>query len=97
MQFLVHIQQTLNAIRQKGLLTAYEKAGKDKEEWTKTLTKATEAFRNYKGRDDNPSKKNAVEKATEAVAHEKEAIESLISQVLQLYSNLLGEEARRPW
>ena len=53
-QFLVHIQQTLDAIRQKGLLTAYEKAGKDKEEWTKKLTKATEDLENYKGKDENP-------------------------------------------
>ena len=38
-----------------------------------------------------------VEKATEAVAHEGEAIESIIAQVFQLYSNLLMEEARRSW
>ena len=50
----VHIQQALDAIRQKGLLTAYEKAGKDKEEWTKKLTKATEDLENYKGKDENP-------------------------------------------
>jgi hypothetical protein len=96
-QFLVHVQQALDAIRQKGLQSALEKAIKDKEEWTKKLTKATEAFGNYKGRDENPPKKKAVEKATEAVACEKEAIESLIAHVFQLYSNLLREEARRPW
>ena len=28
-QFLVHVQQALNAIRQKGLQAAYEKAGKE--------------------------------------------------------------------
>jgi hypothetical protein len=55
------------------------------------------AFKNYKGRDDHPPKKKAVEKATEAVAHKQETIESLITQVFQLYSNLLMEEARRPW
>ena len=49
-QFVVHVQQALDAIGQKGLLTAYEKAGKDKEEWTKKLTKATENLANYKGR-----------------------------------------------
>ena len=43
-QFLVHVQQALNVIRQKGLLAAYEKVGKDKEDWTKMLTKATEAW-----------------------------------------------------
>ena len=34
-QFLVHVQQALDAIRQKGLQLALEKAKKDKEEWTK--------------------------------------------------------------
>ena len=38
-----------------------------------------------------------MEKPTEAVAREKETIESLIAQVFELYSNLLMEEARRPW
>ena len=41
--------------------------------------------------------KKAVEKATEAIAREKESIEFLIAQIFQLYSNLLTEEARRPW
>ncbi len=45
-QFLVHIQQTLNAIKQKGLQTALEKAVKDKEECKKKLTKASEALEN---------------------------------------------------
>ena len=47
--------------------------------WTKKLTAAIEASGNYGGRDENPPKKKAVEKATEAVAREKEAIESLIA------------------
>ena len=33
-----------------------------------------------------------VKKATEAVSREDEAIESLIAQVIQLYSNLLAED-----
>ena len=68
-----------------------------KEEWTKKLTKATEALENYKRRDENSPEKKAVEKATDAIAHKDEAIESIIAQVFQLYSNLLMEEARRPW
>ena len=60
------------------------------------MVEAVEVFGNYKGRGDNPPKKKAVD-ATEAVAHKKETMESLITQVLQLYSNLLTEEARRPW
>ena len=35
------------------------------------MTKANEALANYKGRDENPPKKKAVEKAQEAVAHEE--------------------------
>ena len=96
-QLLVPVQQALDAIRQKGLLTAYEKAGEDKEEWTKKLTKATEDLANYKGKDEKSPKHKWVEKATEAIACEDEAIESIIAQVFQLYSNLLMEEARRPW
>jgi len=96
-QFLVRIQQALDAIRQEGLQSALDKAIQHKEEWTKKLTKATDTLENYKGRDDNPPKQKAVEKATEAVACEGEAIESIIAQVFQLYSILLTEEARRPW
>ena len=42
-------------------------------------------------------KKKVVQKATEAVTRKKETCESLITQVFQLYSNLLTKEARRPW
>ena len=96
-QFLVHIQQALDAIRQKGLQSALEKTIEDNEEWTKKLTKAIEAYGNYKGKDENPPEKNAVDEATEAIASEKESIDSLIAHVFQLYSNQLTEEARRPW
>ena len=96
-QFLVHVQQALDAIRQKGLQTALEKAVKDKEECIKKLTKTKTALENYKGKAEEPPKKKAAEKASEVVAREQETIESLISQVFQLYSNLLSEEARRPW
>ena len=95
-QFLLHVQQALDAIRQKGLQTALKKAVKDKEECTKKLTKASEVFKNYKGKDENPPEKKTVEKSSEAVAHKEETIESLIAQVFQLYSNLLLEEARGP-
>ncbi len=53
-QFLVHVQQALNAIRQKGLQTTLEKVIKDKEECTQKLAEANEALANYKGRDENP-------------------------------------------
>ena len=48
-------------------------------------------------KDANPPKEKAVEKATEAIDHVSEAIGFIANQVFQLYSNLLLEEARRPW
>ena len=60
------------------------------------LVEASEALTNYKGRDDNPPEKKAVQKSTEAVTHKKKTCESLIAQVFQLYSKPLTEEARRP-
>ena len=83
--------------RQKGLQSALDKVIKDKEELTKMLTMAIEDYGNYKGRDENPPKKKAVDKATEAIARKKESFKSLVAQVFQLYSHLLTEEARRPW
>ncbi len=41
-QFLVYVQQALDAIRQKGLQIALEKAIKDKEECTQKLVEANE-------------------------------------------------------
>ncbi len=38
-----------------------------------------------------------MQKATEVVTYKKETCKSLIVQVFQLYSNLLTEEAWRPW
>ena len=88
-RFLVHIQQVLDTIRQKSLQTALEKAIKHKEVCNQKLAEANEALANYKGRDDSPPEKKAVQKATEAVTCKKETCKSLISQVFQVYSNLL--------
>ena len=61
------------------------------------MTKATEASENFMGEDVNPPKEKAVQKTTEAGTHADEAVESIINQVFQLFSNLLMEEASRPW
>ena len=61
------------------------------------LAKATQALDKYTGADANPPKEKAVEKATEAIARTDEALESIMNQLFQLYSNLLMEEARRLW
>ena len=56
-----------------------------------------EPLANYKGKDENPPEKKAMRNATTAIAHEQETYKSLITQVFQLYSNLVMEETRRPW
>jgi hypothetical protein len=48
------------------------------------------------GRDDSPVAK-AVRMATEAQAKAKSALEQNASQIFQLNSNFLSEEARQPW
>ena len=48
-QFLVHVQQALDAIWQKGLDTVLEKA----------VEEASEAFNNYKGKNETPPKKES--------------------------------------
>ena len=95
--FLVHIQQALDRIRQEGLQAAIEKAVKDKEECVQRLQWAQKAFANYKGKDESPPNKKAVQNATTAIDRKQETYKSLITQVFGLYSNLLTEEARRPW
>ena len=72
------VPQALDAIRQKGLEAAIEKAVKDKEECTQRLQQAHEAFAFCKlqGKDENPPKKEAVQKATEAVGNEQETYAS---------------------
>ena len=58
----MHVQQALDAFRQKGLQTALEKAIKDKEECTQKLVEANEALANYKGRDENPPRRKQYRK-----------------------------------
>ena len=95
-QFLSHVQTTLETIRQKGLLAAYEQARKEDKEAEKKLVKATEAYSNYQGMDENPPEKNALETATDAKTRTNKAIVPVIGQVFMLYSNLLMEEVGQP-
>ena len=53
-QILLHVQQALDAIRQKGLQTTLKKVIKDKEECSQKLVKAIENLANYNGWDKNP-------------------------------------------
>ena len=84
-QFLVHVQQALDASRQKGLITTFEN------------DKANEALANYAREDLNPPKANAAQKATKTSTCATEAVAPIINQLFQLYSNLLVEEAQQPW
>ena len=88
------MQTTLETIRQKGLLAAYEQARKEDKEAEKKLVKATEAYSSYQGTDENPPEKKALKKATDAKTRTSKAIVPVIVQVFMLYSNLLTEEAR---
>ena len=60
------------------------------------MTQATEAMVNYTVEHADPPKATALQ-ATDAITCAKEAIEPTINQVFKLYSNLLWEEAWRPW
>ena len=60
-KFLVHVQQALDAIRQKCLLAAYEKTIKDQEECAKKLTKANDVMANYMGEDASHPEAKAVQ------------------------------------
>ena len=93
---MVHVQQVLNAIRQKGLVTAYKKAYQEQKECTQKLTKANEALANYTGEDAKVPKVKAIQKAPEASKHMTEAVAPIINQ-FQLYSNLLLEAVWLPW
>jgi 3-hydroxy-3-methylglutaryl CoA synthase len=72
---------------------AYERTIKDQEECTQKLTMANEALANYKGDDANLPKAKAIQKANETSTYTSEAVAPIISQVFQLNSNFLLEEA----
>eukprot|EP00804_Cyclotella_cryptica_P019249 CCRYP_006145-RA/>CCRYP_006145-RA protein AED:0.47 eAED:0.41 QI:0/0/0/0.5/1/1/2/0/578 len=96
-QFLMHVQAALDAVRQKGLDVAFDRVCKDQKVCIKKATKDEEAFKSYSGSDVNPPEEKAYEKALEATTKADKAVTSVINQVFSLYSNLLTEEARRPW
>ena len=87
----MHVQAVLDAVSQKGLDGAYDKACKEEEECIKWLQKTQEVYDDYQESDEKPAKKRAVEKANEAVTKANETIKSIINQLFSLYSNLLVE------
>lgn len=96
-QAFVHTQQALCEMKQKPLLVAYEKAIKDQGDFPPKMTTANEAMTNYTGEDAHPPKAKAGQKASEVSKHASDAEMPIIIQVLQLYPNLISEEAWKPW
>ena len=56
-----------------------------------------EALNKYKGLEEIPPAKRAVEKSMEASTKANKAVKSAINQVFSLYSSPLMEEAGHPW
>ena len=94
----MHVQQVIIAIKAKGLQENYEKLVWAKKECMEKLQEAVLNCDLTEGevRDKSPLAK-AVLTATKAQAKAKSAVEHIASQIFQLYSNFLSEEARQPW
>ena len=86
------------AIKAKGLQENYKKLVWAEKECMEKLEEVALNRDLIEGemRDDSPVAK-AVRMAMEAQAKVKSAVEHIASQIFQLYSNFLSEEARQPW
>jgi len=95
-KLIIHIQQAIIAIKAKGLQENYKKLARAKKECMEKLKEAVLNHDLADGdvRDDSPLAK-AVRTATEAQAKAKSAVEHITSQIFQLCSNFLLEEARQ--
>jgi len=90
--FIMQVQQTITAIKNKGLQENYKKLVQAVKECMEKLEKAVlnHVLIDGEVRDDSPVAK-AVQTATEAQAKVKSALEHIASQIFQLYSNFLSE------
>jgi hypothetical protein len=97
-KFIMHVQQAIAAIKGKGLMENYEKYVRAKKECMEKLEEAVLNRDLVEGevKGDSPIAK-AVQTATEAQAKAMSVVEHIISQIFQIYSNFLSEEARQPW
>ncbi len=97
-KFIVHVQQTITAIKANSLQEAYEKLVQAKKECTEKFEEAVLNcdFAEGEVADDSALSK-AIDKATEAQLKANNAVEHDSNQIFQLYSNFLSEEARQPW
>ena len=91
----MHIQHAITAIKVKGLQENYEKLVRAEKECMEKLEEAVlnQDLADRDVRDDSPIAM-AVRTATKAQAKAKSAVEHIASQIFQLYSNFLSEEAR---
>jgi hypothetical protein len=97
-QFIMHIQQAINVIKQKRLKEAYKKCVGSEKECSNKLKETRLSLKISKSKIEEDSiQAKAVKMATEAHDKAKESVASVTDQIFLLYSNLLLEEARQPW
>ena len=105
--FLIHVQNSLNAIKKKGLVKRYDLA-LSKEEEAEAIIETAEAILegrdSTKNSDEDPPPKMTPREARTAISVQKPLLEKALSQkteaakeIFQLYANFLSEESRQPW
>jgi len=97
-QFIMHVQQAINVIKQKGLKDTYEKLVGTEKECASKLKEALLGLEISQGEiKEDSAQAKAVKAATDVHDKAKEAIMSVANQVFLLYSNLLSEEVKQSW
>ena len=96
-QFVMHVQQAISAIRQKGLKEAYKRLLKLKKECKVKLKEATLHSEFAPEGQDMTHLKQTEKTATAAYEKAKAETALVAEQVFQLYCNLIMEKARQPW
>jgi hypothetical protein len=93
----MHVQQSTNAIKQKGLKDTYKKLVGTKKECASKLKEARLGLEISQGKIKEDSiQAQTVKAATDVHDKAKEAILSVANHVFLLYFNLLSEEANSP-
>ena len=96
-QFVMHVQQAISAIRQKGLKDAYDRLLRTKKEREMKLQDANLQAEFASEGQDKARLEQAAKTAATAYEKAKAEMASFEEQVFQLYSMLIAEKARQPW
>ena len=89
-QFVVHVQQAINAIKQKGLKDKCEKHVATKKECASKMEEAWLSLKISQGKiKEDSTQAKVVKAATDVHDKTKEALLSVANEVFLLYSNLL--------